>query len=112
LWLIDHGAALYFHHGWKDGDDLSAAAFTAIRDHVLLRFADALREADAALPARLTPAVIAEIVALVPEPWLLAKSPFASAAAARDAYTLHLTRRLKAPRAFAEEAIRARSALV
>jgi hypothetical protein len=112
LWLIDHGAALYFHHGWKEGDDVSAAPFAAIRDHILLRFAGALREADATLAARLTPAVIADIVALVPDLWLAAKSPFANVAAARAAYTLHLTRRLVPPRAFAEEAIRARNALV
>jgi hypothetical protein len=112
LWLIDHGAALYFHHGWKEGDDVSAAPFAAIRDHILLRFAGALREADATLSARLTPAVIADIVALVPELWLAAKAPFANVAAAHAAYTLHLTRRLVAPRAFAEEAIRARNALV
>jgi hypothetical protein len=112
LWLIDHGAALYFHHGWKDGDDVSAAPFAAIRDHVLLRFASALREADAMLSSRLAPAVIADIVALVPDVWLMSKAPFASPAAARAAYAQHLTRRLAAPRAFAEEAIRACNALV
>jgi hypothetical protein len=112
LWLIDHGAALYFHHGWKDGDDVSAAPFAAIRDHVLLRFASALREADAMLSSRLAPAVIADIVALVPDVWLMSKSPFAGPAAARAAYAQHLTRRLAAPRAFAEEAIRACNALV
>jgi hypothetical protein len=112
LWLIDHGAALYFHHGWKEGSDRSAEPFTAIKDHVLLRFASGLREADAALSARLTPAVIADIVSAVPDVWLTVNSPFASAAQARDAYTQHLTRRLAAPRAFAEEVIRARNALV
>src|SRR3954471_8050539 len=44
LWLIDHGAALYFHHGWSAGSDTSTAAFPAIRDHVLLRFAGVLAE--------------------------------------------------------------------
>jgi hypothetical protein len=116
LWLIDHGAALYFHHGWRPGADnpadRSAEPFAAIKDHVLLRFATGLREADATLAARLTPAVIADIVALVPDAWLAANSPFADAGDARAAYTQHLTRRLAAPRAFAEEAIRARSALV
>jgi hypothetical protein len=115
LWLIDHGAALYFHHGWRADqniDNRSADAFTAIKDHVLLRFATGLREADAALSARLTPAVIEGVVALLPDAWLAVNSPFATAGAARAAYTQHLTRRLVAPRAFAEEAIRARSALV
>jgi len=112
LWLIDHGAALYFHHGWKPGDDSSGAPFSAIRDHILLRFAGDLRDADTTLSARLVPAVIADIVKLVPDVWLSANSPFANAAQARDAYILHLTRRLAAPRAFAEEAIRARDALI
>ena len=112
LWLIDHGAALYFHHGWSDGADRSQDPFTRIKDHILLKFAGALREADAALSARLTPELIREIVAQVPDAWLAADSPFATAQAARDAYVQHLTRRLQAPRAFLEEAVRARSVLV
>jgi hypothetical protein len=112
LWLIDHGAALYFHHGWRDGTDRSGDAFPAIRDHVLLRFASDLPAADAQLSARLTPAVIADVVAAVPDEWLSGNTPFASTDQARAAYTQHLTRRLVAPRAFAEEAIRARNALI
>jgi HipA-like protein len=112
LWLIDHGAALYFHHGWREGSDRSADAFPAIKDHVLLRFAEELRAADSQLSARLTPAVIADVVALVPDDWLTGNTPFASATQARAAYIQHLTRRLAAPRAFAEEAIRARNALI
>jgi hypothetical protein len=112
LWLIDHGAALYFHHGWREGVDRSGDAFPAIKDHVLMRFAGDLRAADASLSARLTPEVIADVVAAVPDIWLTANSPFASADQARAAYTQHLTRRLTGPRAFAEEAIRARDALI
>lgn len=112
LWLIDHGAALYFHHGWREGADRSGDAFPAIRDHVLLRFASGLRAADSTLSARLTPAVITDVVSSVPDAWLTGNTPFASADQARAAYTQHLTRRLAAPRAFAEEAIRARDALI
>jgi hypothetical protein len=112
LWLIDHGAALYFHHGWSAGSDSSAAAFPAIRDHVLLRFASALAEADAALSARITPALLADIVAAVPDAWLATDSAFPSPAATRAAYVQHLSRRLQAPRAFFEEAQRARAAIV
>jgi hypothetical protein len=112
LWLIDHGAALYFHHAWGDGTDRSQDPFTRIKDHILLKFAGALREADAALTARLTPQIIQEIVALVPDAWLAADSPFATPGDARNAYIQHLTRRLRAPRAFFEEALRARSPLV
>ena len=112
LWLIDHGAALYFHHGWSDRADRSQDPFARIKDHILLRFAGALREADATLTARITPQVIHDIVARVPDSWLAADSPFASSEDARDAYVQHLTRRLQSPRAFLEEALRARSQLV
>ena len=112
LWLIDHGAALYFHHAWGDGADRSANPFPAIKDHILLRFASALDEADAAMMARVTPALIREIVALVPDTWLASDKAFAEPGLARDAYVQHLSRRLTAPRAFLEEAKRARSMLV
>ena len=112
LWLIDHGAALYFHHAWADGADRSANPFPAIKDHVLLRFADALDEADTAITAALTPALIRDVVHLVPDTWLATDRAFATPALVREAYVQHLTRRLTAPRAFFEEARRARSALV
>jgi hypothetical protein len=112
LWLIDHGAALYFHHGWADGVDRSASAFPAIKDHVLLKFADELPQADAHMTARLTPALIRDVVQRVPDEWLASDRAFAGAALAREAYVQHLTRRLQAPRAFFEEARRARALLV
>ena len=103
LQLIDHGAALYFQHDW-DGTGRSQDPFARIKDHILLPLASALSEVDAVLAARLTPAVIRDITALVPENWLGANS--------RDAYTEHLTRRLSPPRLFTEEAIRAHAQLV
>ena len=112
LWLIDHGAALYFHHGWGDGVDRSASPFHAIKDHVLLTSASALDEADAAMTKRITPALIEETVALVPDAWLASDKTFAAPSLAREAYVRHLSRRLTAPRAFFEEARRARSLLV
>ena len=70
LYLIDHGAALYFHHGW-DGDVSGAdKAFPLIRDHVLLRGASRLAEIDGGMAAVLTEATIAGIVADVPDAWL------------------------------------------
>jgi hypothetical protein len=112
LWLIDHGAALYFHHGWREGSDASANPFPAIKDHVLLKYASALGAADAAMSVRLTPELIRAVVELVPDAWLATDGTFASAAAVRAAYVEHLSRRLQAPRAFFEEAQRARAALV
>jgi hypothetical protein len=112
LWLIDHGAALYFHHGWGDGSDRSATPFPAIKDHILLKFASALDAADATMTARITPALIQEVVALVPDAWLAGDKAFTTPALAREAYVQHLSRRLAVPRPFFEEAKRARSMLV
>lgn len=108
LWLIDHGAALYFHHDWRDYLARAASPFALIKDHVLLPFASALDAVDAWMTQRLTPPRIAEIVQLIPDTWLEDEPTFASKAAHRDAYLQYLTQRLAAPRAFFEEAVRAR----
>jgi hypothetical protein len=104
LWLIDHGATLYFHHaaGWADDRERARAPFTLIKENVLLRRAGMLTEVDAAMAAALTPAIIEQIVGLIPEAWLEDEPSH------RAAYGRYLTDRLAAPRAFVEEAIRAR----
>ena len=95
LWLIDHGAALWVHHG--GGDPLVAAArpFPAIRDHVLLPAAGSIREADARLAGA---ARVGEAAALLPAGW-----------GSREAYAGHLERRLAEREAWVEEAERARA---
>jgi hypothetical protein len=109
LWLIDHGAALYFHHSWDNYQARSQDRFALIKDHVLLRFATALRETGAAMSSRLTPAIISDVVARVPDTWLEGAGHFGSPAQYRSAYTEYLTHRLQAPQAFLEEALRALS---
>jgi len=112
LWLIDHGAALYFHHNWGDYLTASRGPFPAIKDHVLLRYASALAEVDAALPGRLTPELIREIVAAIPDDWLAGESRFASLDEHRAAYCSYLLSRLAASATFVAEAERARTLLV
>jgi hypothetical protein len=109
LWLIDHGAALYFHHSSPDYAARAHSPFAAIKDHVLLPFASELGAADAAMTARLTGARIAAVTALVPDDWLDDDPAFANKAAHRAAYAEYFAERLRTPRAFAEEAARARS---
>ena len=111
-WLIDHGAALYFHHTWANYRERSRGAFEQIKDHILLPSATRLREIDASLAARLTPEVIGEIVGLVPASWLSIDSPFGGAAETRMAYVEYLLLRLEAPRIFVEEAGRVKASLV
>ena len=109
LYLIDHGAALYFHHGW-DGDVSGAdKAFPLIRDHVLLRGASRLAEIDGGMAAVLTEATIAGIVADVPDAWLQGPDGFGDPATQRAAYVRYLVRRVAQRDAFVQEAIRARA---
>jgi len=115
LWLIDHGAALYFHHAGLGDPAAALNPFPLIRDHVLLPRASRIAEVDAALAARLTRPALEAIVGLVPEAWLAGADGAASsgaAAAARAAYLDHFMRRLAVPRAFVAEAVRAHDAHV
>ena len=105
LWLIDHGAAFYFHHNWGKFSGNSRSAFKQIKDHILLSFADEIESADAESSAKLTPEILREIVELIPDEWL--DNPIQQ----REVYYRFLTERLDAPRAFAKEAIDARRAL-
>ncbi len=112
-WLIDHGAALYFHHNWDAADAARARTpFAPIKDHVLLPLAGDLEAADARLAPQLTEAALRETLEEVPDELLMdavegREPPFASAEANRAAYLDYLTERLRLPRAFAEEAARA-----
>ena len=66
IWLIDHGAALYFHHNWPTADP--KRPFDA-RDHVLRDRATALAEAHAVLAPQVTERLLQEVTALVPPGW-------------------------------------------
>jgi hypothetical protein len=100
-WLIDHGAALYIHHTWRDPDAHARRGFDRIRDHVLLPYAASLQDADARLAPRLSSELLRGIVALIPEVWLEAdRDPDEQ----RRAYERYLLRRLEPPRPFLEDA--------
>jgi hypothetical protein len=113
LFLIDHGAALYVHH---EPGGLAAHAerpFAPIADHVLLPFAGSIVDADERLAPMLDRAAIEAVVATVPDDWLGAEGSAGAGLpggqAARDEYAGFLERRLAAPRAWVEEAQRARA---
>ena len=111
LWLIDHGAALYFHHTWDNYRERSRAAFPLIKDHVLLQFASALHDVDVQMTGRVTPDIIDSIVTLIPDAWLAGDAAFGESHQYRDAYMEYLRNRLEPPHVFLEEAIHARSLL-
>ncbi|MFI7544471.1 HipA family kinase [Actinoplanes sp. NPDC049599] len=98
LWLIDHGATLYFHHNWPRAGNVVHRAYQW-DDHVLRPYATELATAGPELAAQLTPAMLAEVIALVPDEWL-AEFDFGSADEARDAYRDHLVARATDPAAW------------
>lgn len=112
LWLIDHGAALYFHHDWHNYLERSRSPFPLIKDHTLLPFASTLPEADAILRSRLTSEAINHIINLIPATWLDGEPYFANHAEHRQAYAAYLLRRLEASSIFVEEARHARTKFV
>lgn len=102
IWLIDHGAALYFHHNWEKFPENEDDPFRRIKDHILLSFAGEIENADAEMSAKLTDDVLSEIVALIPDEWLKDEN------AQRKIYFRFLTNRLRGRREFVKEAIDAR----
>lgn len=90
LWLIDHGASLYFHHNWPRAEAVVHRPYTW-DDHVLKPFATALPDAGRELVRRLTPDLLAEVIARVPDEWLDVD---------RSAYQRHLEARASAPEAW------------
>jgi hypothetical protein len=109
LWLIDHGAALYFHHDWMNYLERSRNSFPLIKEHVLLPFASALQEADKTLSEKVTPDLVREILNLIPDEWLTTHPQFAEANEQRAAYAQYLVTRLALPREFVKEAVDARA---
>ena len=112
LWLIDHGASLYFHHAWRGWEAASKRPFVAARDHVLLPFAWTIAETDAALASQLEDQALREIVDLVPEEWLQDEPGFSDAAALRAAYVEFLSSRLEEPRGWVRDLEEARGQAV
>ncbi|WP_189876935.1 HipA family kinase [Streptomyces bluensis] len=93
LWLIDHGAALVFHHRWDTSAPDKAYDF---RHHALGHYGPDTRAADAELAPRVTEELLREVVAEVPDAWLTEHPGFATPGEAREAYVAYLSARVKA----------------
>ena len=109
LWLIDHGASLYFHHNWEAWEEQSKRPFSLIKDHVLLPWANELEKADETLRSALTPEKIDAVLSLIPQEWLAGIST-ASIDENRNVYRMFLANRLSFN--FIKEAQHAREALI
>lgn len=108
LWLIDHGASLYFHHDWSNWEKHLSRTFPNIKNHVLLSRADNLEEAALHIQHAVNRAKIEEIIALLPEEWLLDESSAMSAQEMRSAYVEFLVSRIHNIEELTKEASHAR----
>lgn len=97
VWVIDHGASLYFHHGWARGvtsPERFAAQAWDVSDHVLAARVGELAGQEAAISSRLSRAVFVEVLAEVPDVWLEPVPGAESPEALRAAYVEFLDARL------------------
>lgn len=108
LWLIDHGAALYFHHSWQDWESYAERPFEQVKDHVLLPWASALEEIQKEASAVLTPELISSIVALLPDEWLQSGEENLLPEERRNVYASFLNTRIRLADNFVKEAKHAR----
>ena len=112
LWLIDHGASLYFHHSWNNWEEQATRPFSLVKNHVLLPVASELEAADLALKPKLSKEKIRAIVDLIPDDWLMQEPAFETAEAHRQAYALFLETRIAHSSIFVKEAQHARASLI
>ncbi|KLT69982.1 MULTISPECIES: HipA family kinase [unclassified Flavobacterium] len=108
LWLIDHGACLYFHHSWNNWEQHAKSPFALIKDHVLLPQASLLKEVDAEFKALLTPQILEEIANTIPLEWLQWEDTDETPEALRNVYLQFLQTRLNNSEIFVNQAQNAR----
>lgn len=108
LWLIDHGACLYFHHSWNNWEQHAKSPFALIKDHVLLPQASLLKEVDTEYRALLTPEILEAIVNTIPEEWLQWEDTDETPETLRNVYLQFLQTRLNNSEIFVNQANNAR----
>ncbi len=112
LWLIDHGASLYFHHSWDNWAEQATRPFIQVKDHVLLPQAAELDAVDGEFRSILTNERIHAIVSLIPDEWLTGWSQTGSPAELRQVYIQFLVTRIAVSHIFVKEAQNARKSLI
>jgi hypothetical protein len=112
LWLIDHGACLYFHHSWNSWETHAKSPFALIKDHVLLPQASLLKETDVAFKQLLTNDILKEIINYIPEDWLHWEGSEQTPDEIRAVYFQFLSTRLNHSEIFINEAQNAREKLI
>ena len=112
LWLIDHGAALYFHHAWTNWQEQAIKPFTLIRDHVLLPRATRIEEVNHEARQILSRDKIEQVISLIPDDWITAENFNIPAQEVREVYLNFLLERLRGSEIFVNEAQHARKEFI
>lgn len=112
LWLIDHGASLYFHHSGRNPEEAALDPFPYIKSHVFIPYADRLEEADKLMRQAITPRTLEKIVDLIPDEWLIEEGQKESIEERKEIYKTFLTRRLANSRVFVDKAIEERNKII
>lgn len=94
LWLIDHGASLYFHHSWDNWEDYINKPFLQVKDHVLLKQAFQVQEINDKYSTLFTTDTIRGILDVIPDEWLMEEGRELSPNEVREVYFQFLVRRL------------------
>jgi hypothetical protein len=110
LWLIDHGASLYFHYSPDNWERKAASPFPQVEKHVLLPWASRLDETDTFFQSVLNAQKLKDIVQLIPDEWLSDWN--LQPEEARDIYARFLAIRLAYSKIFIKEAHHARAAII
>ncbi|MCI0920281.1 HipA family kinase [Sphingobacterium rhinopitheci] len=94
LWLIDHGASLYFHHSWDNWQEQMVKPFVQIKDHVLLKKASQVREIDSSYKDKFSTENIQNILDTIPDEWLIEEGRDLTANEVREVYLQFLIGRI------------------
>jgi hypothetical protein len=112
LWLIDHGAAFYFHHSWDNWKTTALTPFALIKDHVLLPKATRLEEVNNEFTSKLNDTVLRKIVNQIPEDWLLWEDQAITPTEIKEVYFQFLSIRLANASVFLKQAQDVRTTLI
>lgn len=112
LWLIDHGATLYFHHRWENWREQALTPFPLIKDHVLLPYAGKLLEVNEEFKDILSEDLLNLIISHIPGDWLNWNEGEANPQELRNIYFEFLQKRINHSEIFIKEAENARKAII
>lgn len=113
VWLIDHGASLYFHHSWSDWKKAAESTFPYVKDHVLLPLLDAeeIRKFDQFAKSILSEEVLRDLVYAMPDTLLQYTDIDLNENEIREVYISYFLHRLNRTDLFINEAIYAKECL-